>query len=125
MTPLPRSFVVAAGFLSLELFVATMPVARALVGFSGPQREAPLPVKITWLALFAAAILIVTFLWQRRAWCIRLVVVLTGLLAATALLRPPGFFPGGSAAAQVTAAIVLAALNLAAAWQLRAAFRRA
>ena len=118
MTTLPRAFIAAASWLSLELFVATMPLARLLAGYTGPQQGAPIYVKVTWLGVFGFVIFISTCLFQLRPIGIWLSIALAGILAATSLARLPALMATGAAPGICILAVVIGTLNIALAWYL-------
>ena len=118
MTTLPRAFIAAASWLSLELFVATMPLARLLAGYTGPQQGAPIYVKVTWLGVFGFVIFIMICLFLLRPIGIWLSIALAVILAATALARLPALLAAGNSAGIAVPAVVIATLNIASAWYL-------
>jgi hypothetical protein len=115
MTALPKAFIAAASWLSLLFLLTTMPLARSLAGYTGPQ-PAPAYVKVTWLIVFAFALFVVIGLWRLRPIGIWLSVALAGLFGAATLARLPGIIVNGVLPVILPWWVIFAAVNFTCAW---------
>jgi hypothetical protein len=118
VTRLPGAFVAVAAWLSLLFLVATMPLARALAGYTGEQPDAPVHVKVTWLIVFASAVALIVGLLRLRPAGIWLSASLAGLFGAGTVARLPGIIANGALPIFVALHAVLGAVNLACAFYL-------
>jgi len=118
MTALPKPFIAAASWLSLLFLVTTMPLARSLAGYTGPQPGAPVHVKVTWLMVFAFTLFVLISLWRLRPIGIWLSVALAGLFGAATLARLPGVIANGVLPVILPFHVIFAAVNFTCAWYL-------
>lgn len=117
MTKLPGTFVAVATWLGLLFLVATMPLARALSGYTGGT-PVPAYVKVTWFIVFGFIVTLVVGLVRLHPAGIWMSASLAGFFGAGMLARLPGVIVNGAFPIFVALHALLGLANLACAWYL-------